>query len=311
VPRDPDAVLMPLAVARGWSVRRDDGGSENDPGYRVLMSGTSYDGTTGADVLVGRKFVVDHLRRWTEQPPQTMAQTDEEDAQKLARKYRIETRAREINAEREAEADERLKAATVPVLLADVQAQPVKYRVETLIPAKGLGLLWAESKAGKTTLVLNYDRALTVPGVPFMGYAVTPLADGARIGLLSYETNDEQIRHWSDQIGMDQGRVALWDLRGKPNPLASGWARGQLVEWMQKYQAEVLQVGHLLAGVVVRGRELQHRRHPVHADAPGHDGQSADHGRPGGASRGLAAGPAARCHGAPGLPGLSAGSDCR
>ena len=151
-------------------------------------------------------------------------------------------RARERRAAELVEADDRLMTAVVPTLLSDVAEDGGSYRVEALIVSSAVTLLWAQAKTGKTTLLINYLKSLTT-GSPFLGcYAVQPLANGRRVGVLNFEMNPGQFRAWADAHGVDGSRVAVWSLRGMPNPLASPTARERLLAEIKAADVEVLLV---------------------------------------------------------------------
>ncbi|WP_299957464.1 AAA family ATPase [uncultured Modestobacter sp.] len=155
-------------------------------------------------------------------------------------RQRADRLARERLAEEEAAADERLTQAVVPQLLADVPDDVTGYRVEGLIVANAVTLLWAQAKTGKTTMLVNLMRSLTA-GSKFLGaYPCQPVAEGRRVGLLSYEMNGGQLRRWAEDHGVDTSRVAVWNLRGMPNPLRTEHSRKLLGKELAAAGVEVL-----------------------------------------------------------------------
>jgi hypothetical protein len=127
--------------------------------------------------------------------------------------------------EYEASQDPLLLESTRAVLLSEVAAQVAKWRITGVMEQDWVTLLWAAAKTGKTTLVINLVHALT-SGEPFLGkFDVTPLAQGLRVGILNYEMNAAGFREWADLRGVDSSRVAVWNLRGMPNPLATALSR--------------------------------------------------------------------------------------
>lgn len=155
---------------------------------------------------------------------------------------RAKRRAKRKVDEEEAEADPRLMQAVQPQRLCDVVGADLGYRVEGLISENAVTLLWAQAKTGKTTWLVNLLRSLTT-GNKFLGaYPVRPLADGRAVGVLNFEMDGKQFREWAEDHGVDTSRVAVWNLRGMPNPLRSATARELLAKEMAACGVEVLLV---------------------------------------------------------------------
>lgn len=98
---------------------------------------------------------------------------------------------------------------------------PVKYRIEGLMPAGGNVLIAAQFKAGKSTLVGNLARAL-VDGTPFLdSFAVHPFTGS--VVIIDDELSESQFRRVLRAQGITRtdrvhvislrGRVAQFDLR--------------------------------------------------------------------------------------------------
>lgn len=105
--------------------------------------------------------------------------------------------------------------------LADILARPAEppMRIEGLMPWSGSGLVVAQRKTGKTTLLLNYARCL-LTGEPFLGeFDVIPLPDDAVIAFLNYEVSAAQLGRWASEVGVPGDRLYLVNLRGRRNPL--------------------------------------------------------------------------------------------
>jgi hypothetical protein len=153
-----------------------------------------------------------------------------------------ESAAKERIEEERVDADPRLMEALTPVRLSEVsRAAEVRYRVQGLILANANTLLWAQAKTGKTTWLVNYIKALTVPGTKLLEqYEVTPVAEGRTVGFLNYEMDAELFAVWADEHGVDDTLVQVWNLRGLPNPLKSRTARQRLVQKMKAANVEVL-----------------------------------------------------------------------
>ena len=105
--------------------------------------------------------------------------------------------------------------------LADILARPDEppMRVDGLIPWAGSALVVAMRKTGKTTLLLNYARAL-ITGEPFLGeFDVIPMPPEARVAFLNYEVSAAQLARWAHDAGIPDDRLYLVNLRGRRNPL--------------------------------------------------------------------------------------------
>ncbi len=105
--------------------------------------------------------------------------------------------------------------------LADVLARPADppMRAEGLIPWSGSALVVAQRKTGKTTLLLNYARAL-ITGERFLGeFDMIPLAAHERVAFLNYEVSAAQLARWAHDAGIPDDRILLVNLRGRRNPL--------------------------------------------------------------------------------------------
>jgi hypothetical protein len=146
-------------------------------------------------------------------------QAEEVDAREL--EVRHELRRLEVlqEARRRLRAGE--SATRPPMLLLDqflaVPDEPVRYRIDELMPIGARVLLAAQFKAGKTTLVANLLRSL-VDGVDFLGRPVTT-PDG-RVVLLDGELDERMLRRWlREQRIRDTDRIALVSLRGRLSSL--------------------------------------------------------------------------------------------
>ena len=114
--------------------------------------------------------------------------------------------------------------------LAGVLARPADppMRAEGLIPWSGSALVVAQRKTGKTTLLLNYARAL-MTGEHFLGdFPIIPLAATERVAFLNYEVSAAQLGRWAHEVGCDPDRLILANLRGRRNPLGNDDDRAAL-----------------------------------------------------------------------------------
>lgn len=141
----------------------------------------------------------------------------------IADRMRVLRVNREAN--RRLDAEERPQAVAPPVrgltkLLAEPD-NPVRYRIADLAPEGGRGLLSAQYKAGKTTIVGNLARSL-VDGEPFLGrFAVDNPARS--VVLIDTEMSEATLRRWladqritntsaiTDVIAL-RGRVSAFNL---------------------------------------------------------------------------------------------------
>ncbi|MFF2344239.1 AAA family ATPase [Pseudarthrobacter sp. NPDC058119] len=95
----------------------------------------------------------------------------------------------------------------------DVPDEDVLYRIEDLFPVGGHGIIAAQYKAGKTTLLGNLIRSL-VDGDPFLGrYHVEPVQS---LVLIDDELDERVLRRWlRDQGIRNANAVRLVSLRGR------------------------------------------------------------------------------------------------
>jgi AAA domain len=103
-------------------------------------------------------------------------------------------------------------------LLADVVIEPVRWRVEGLLPAQGRLLVAAQRKAGKTTFTLNLARNLLLGGDHLGHFHVQPIA--GRVGFLNFEVSRSQLCLWAREVGVPGDRFFAVHLRGRANPFA-------------------------------------------------------------------------------------------
>lgn len=94
-----------------------------------------------------------------------------------------------------------------------VPDEPVRYRIDGLMPAETRVLLAAQFKAGKTTLSGNLARALA-DGPTFLGRRVEPI-DG-RVILLDFELSPNMLRRWlRDQGIRNTDKITVVPMRGR------------------------------------------------------------------------------------------------
>ncbi|MGC5248185.1 AAA family ATPase [Gordonia sp. DT219] len=103
-------------------------------------------------------------------------------------------------------------AMLLSTLLAQPDA-PVSYRLDRLWPAGGRVLLYAQRKAGKTTLRNELVRALA-DDEPFLGQFGVQTFEGT-IGVIDTEMAPAQTRKWMRDTGIRHPEaVAVWNMRG-------------------------------------------------------------------------------------------------
>lgn len=111
-------------------------------------------------------------------------------------------------------------------------------RIEGLIPGDASTLLVAQRKTGKTTLCLNYARAL-ITGEDFLGtFGVRPVS--GTVSLLNYEVSRSMITRWADEAQIPRERLYIVNLRGRRNPLGHPDDRAALVEKLREVGTETL-----------------------------------------------------------------------
>lgn len=119
-------------------------------------------------------------------------------------------------------------AGTLRELLARPADPPM--RMSGLIPWESSTLIVAKRKTGKTTLILNYVRAM-LTGTPFLGvYETQPVQPDACVALLNYEVSAAMIARWAAEVGIDHDRFYVVNLRGRRNPLSHPDDRAILAE---------------------------------------------------------------------------------
>ncbi len=124
--------------------------------------------------------------------------------------------------------------------LAEILARPAEpaMRVAGLVPSSASMLLVAQRKCGKTTMLLNYARAL-LTGEPFLGhFDVIPTA--GNVAVLNFEVSAAQLARWAHDIGVPAERLLLVNLRGRRNPLTHPDDRTALAERLREHQTEVV-----------------------------------------------------------------------
>ena len=114
--------------------------------------------------------------------------------------------------------------------LADILARPEDppMRFDGLIPWESSTLVVAMRKTGKTTLLLNYARAI-LTGEPLLGqFEGIPLDPDAKVAFLNYEVSGAMLGRWAHDVGVPVDRLYLVNLRGRRNPLGHPDDRAEL-----------------------------------------------------------------------------------
>lgn len=146
-----------------------------------------------------------------------------------------------------ADAAERFRADNTPPaepfdagLLADVLTRPdtLTWRVDGLHPAGGSLLIVAQRKTGKTTLTLNYARAI-LTGETFLGTLPVQPVDGT-VALLNFEVSGATLARWAADVDVPADRLVLVNLRGRRNPLGDVDDRGALVDYLTGHNVSAL-----------------------------------------------------------------------
>lgn len=153
---------------------------------------------------------------------------------------------RRILDDRAAEEYKRLTEPPAPPFdagtLAEILARPEEppMRAEGLVPWSGSALVVAQRKTGKTTLLLNYARALIL-GETFLGqFPVIPIRPDAKVAFLNYEVSAKQLARWADEAGIPRDSFYQVNLRGRRNPLSHPDDRAVLVEKLREQHAEAV-----------------------------------------------------------------------
>lgn len=147
--------------------------------------------------------------------------SDEHEAAVVAelRRQRVYRDARDrLMAERQVPLDP-IYLTPLPTFLATPDPD-VLYRVGELLPVGGNAVVWAQYKAGKTTLLGNLVRSL-VDGSPFLGsYEVDR---SKAVAILDFELDARTLRRWLRELGIAnpegvrvmslRGRVSAFDIR--------------------------------------------------------------------------------------------------
>jgi hypothetical protein len=141
------------------------------------------------------------------------------------------------------EAKNRLEDATPPALLLsdflDKELSPEKFLIEGLIPTNGTVTVVAAKKTGKSTFIYNVMHSLLTLE-PLLGAFPVSAFEG-RIGFVNYELTEEQAQDWfrRSPIGTTD-RIAVWNLRGKPNPFRSEQALSDFAKEVKALGIQVL-----------------------------------------------------------------------
>jgi hypothetical protein len=127
---------------------------------------------------------------------------------------RVERQARRVVDAEENPPPEMPAVPTLDALLAQ-PPDPIRYRVDRLMPIDGRVILSARRKLGKTTLLGNLIRAL-VDGTPFLGYFAVN-GPPRRVALIDAELSPAMLRTWlAEQNIVNTGAVvAVVNLRGR------------------------------------------------------------------------------------------------
>ena len=122
-------------------------------------------------------------------------------------------------------------AGTLTEILARPEDPPMRF--DGLIPWESSTLVVAMRKTGKTTLLLNYARAI-LTGEPLLGqFEGIPLDPDAKVAFLNYEVSGSMLGRWAHDVGVPTDRLYLVNLRGRRNPLGHPDDRAELAAQLQ------------------------------------------------------------------------------
>jgi hypothetical protein len=132
--------------------------------------------------------------------------------------------AREEAQRRAREAKNRLEVGTPSALLLSEflakELDPERFLIEGLVPINGTVTVVAAKKTGKSTFIYNIMHSL-LTGEPLLGVFPVTQFEG-RVGFVNYELTEEQAQDWFRRSPISAtNQIAIWNLRGKPNPFRS------------------------------------------------------------------------------------------
>lgn len=121
---------------------------------------------------------------------------------------------------------------TLAEMLAKPQ-EPLQYTIKELHPRGGNGLIAAQYKVGKTTLILNLARSWA-DDEPFLD-EFEMSTDGGNLAIFNYELTEQQFLDYARPLGLRHPeRISVLHLRGKRfdlrSPRAFDWAADWLAE---------------------------------------------------------------------------------
>jgi hypothetical protein len=123
-------------------------------------------------------------------------------------------------------------------LLSDLTARPrtsPRYLVDGLQGWNHNASLAGQYKTGKTTLGLNYAKAL-VDGEDFLG-SPTHLPEGSRLAWWNGEMDSEDFAEETRDLGVrHRSRIAVMNLRGRRLPIMDDVAARWTIEWLRDYE---------------------------------------------------------------------------
>lgn len=176
----------------------------------------------------------------TYQPVASDFEVFDKKVSELAQDMRVREAAKALLAFERAAANpaEPFDAGTLGELLARPADPPM--RVQGLIPSDASALLVAQRKTGKTTLLLNWARAL-VFGSPLLGHLETRPIEG-NVGILNFEVSAATVARWADDQGIPHDRLVVVNLRGRRNPLTAGEDRERLAAYLREHDVQALAI---------------------------------------------------------------------
>ncbi|MHA4950576.1 AAA family ATPase [Micromonospora sp. SD19] len=119
---------------------------------------------------------------------------------------------------------------TLAEMLAKPQ-EPLQYTIKELHPRGGSGLIAAQYKVGKTTLILNLARSWA-DDEPFLDeFEVS--TDGGNLAIFNYELTEQQFLDYARPLGIRHPeRISVLHLRGKRFDLRSPKTHEWAADWL-------------------------------------------------------------------------------
>ena len=123
--------------------------------------------------------------------------------------------------------------------LVEQEFEKQDFLVEGLIPTNGFVTIVAAKKTGKSTFVQNLIHSLR-SGEPFLGVFDTQKIT-RRIGYVNCELTPQLLQTWFNRSTLPpDDQVAIWNLRGRPNPFRDEISRKRFAEEVRNLDVQVM-----------------------------------------------------------------------